>query len=148
MSCHRWQLSHRGDRASPITTFSSEPHRLTRLPAPNHNMFISGENRNGLSVFTLLGFPLPRCGESWSVASNCYLFFLQLDATPYGSQQLKRETVKMNAVPPSHASPNPLSSLSLQRRAFFRNECWDCTDHRPNPLQQAFSIFNRTSIRI
>lgn len=100
---------------------SSLTHLIT-LPKPNHNMFSCGNNERELSLFYFPSFlffffvllciitffsPVPRCCESWSLASNCYLFFFQLDATPYGSGESKMETVKINAFPPSHRPPNP-----------------------------------------
>ena len=94
-------------------------------------MFSSGNNSLSLLFFfffsllcIVLPRPFPRCCELWSLASNCYLFFCQLDATPYGSRELKMETVKINASPPSHCSPNPPTltqpaTMSLLKTCMF-----------------------------
>lgn len=121
---------------------------LLLLPASNHIMFSPGNNSTSLLSFIslpflshVLYFPPHsiRCCELWSLASNCYLFLCQLDATPYGSGELKMEIVKINASPPSPFLSNPhVLKSACNNDALPKRGRWDL-DHRPNPVSPSVS---------
>lgn len=80
------------------------------------------------------------CSEFWSLASNSCLFCL-LDATSYGSGELKMKKKKTNALPPFHPLLQIVSlhigavSHSLQHWHVSKVYC-DVMDHRPNLIEK------------